>query len=150
MPMYPPYGGEPLTAGSRYGGLVVIGIVALSVPYQKPGAFGLSGRAAPSGALSAAWVVPPGLAPEADGPMAQPASSTANAGRASTARPARQEVRRGRFIRGPSGRPWGGQAEPHWGGPAGEAPTGHMGILGELPPNNTTLPSSRHRATPPG
>ena len=123
-------------------------IVALSVPYQKPGAFGLSGRAALSGALSAAWVVPR-LAPDADGPMAQPASSTASAGRASRARPERQEVRRGRFIGGPSGRARG-QAEPHWGGPAGgKQPTGHTWISGELPANNTTLPSSRHRATPP-
>ena len=89
-------------------------IVALSVPYQNPGAFGLSGRAALSGALSAAWVVPAGLAPDADGPAAQPTSSTASAGRASRARPERQEVRRGRFIGGPSGRTWG-QAEPHWG-----------------------------------
>src|SRR5580704_3071471 len=122
-------------------------IVALSVPYQNPGAFGLSGRAALSGALSAAWVVPAGLAPDADGPAAQPTSSTASAGRASRARPERQEGRRGRFIGVLPAGP-GGRRSRTGGGPAGgKQPTGRIWISGELPANNTTLHSSRHRAT---
>jgi hypothetical protein len=82
-----------------------MGIVALSVPYQKPGAFGLSGAAAAAGLVSAMFTWP--LAWPA--PVPQPTSASAvTAARAAPSRvawrrarragPARPELRQGRFI----------------------------------------------------
>ena len=154
IPMYPPYGGEPLTAGSRYGGLVVIAIVALSVPYQKPGAFGLSGRAAASGAASAAsgglpWLGPGGAAGRPDRASGEQHGERGQ-GQQGAAGAAGSEL--GALHRGdPSGRAGG------WAGGAAlgtasrrAAPAGHILIFGELPANNTTLPSYRGAATQPG
>src|SRR4029077_3723468 len=87
-----------------------MGIVALSVPYQKPGAFGLPGAAAAAVPVSATFTWPLAWA----GLVLKPArASAATAARAVLSRvaqlparrrrpmrvwPARPELRQGRFI----------------------------------------------------